>query len=80
MKKVVLAAFLASAGLIQAAHGDEMAGAVVAKGHSPFSRDDAGEQRLQLAAGFIGDIGSGSCPSGTERTPAGTCQPPFDFD
>ncbi|MBC3437069.1 hypothetical protein HU735_16750 [Pseudomonas sp. BW16M2] len=80
MKKVVLAALFASAGLIQAAHGDEMAGAVVAKGHSPFSRGAAAEQRLQLAAAYLGDTGYGACPEGTARTPAGNCQPPFDFD
>ena len=80
MKKVVLAAFLASAGLIQAAHGDEQASAVVAKAHSPFSRDDAAEQRLQLATAYLGDTGCGACPQGTARTPAGNCQPPFDFD
>ncbi|MBC3451794.1 hypothetical protein HU745_12100 [Pseudomonas mosselii] len=80
MKKAVLAAFLASAGLIQAAYGDELAGVVVAKAHSPFSRDDVAEQGLQLAAGYIGDIRYGSCPHGTARTPAGSCQAPFDFD
>jgi len=80
MKKVVLAAFFATAGLIQTAHGNELTGAVVAKVHSPFSRDDVTEQGLQLAAGYIGDIGYGSCPDGTARAPSGICQPPFDFD
>ncbi|MCU7238197.1 MULTISPECIES: hypothetical protein [Pseudomonas] len=80
MKKVVLAAFFATAGLIQTAHGNELASAVVAKAQSPFSRDDAAEQRLQLAAAYLGDTGYGACPKGTARAPAGNCQPPFDFD
>ncbi|MDH1628706.1 hypothetical protein [Pseudomonas mosselii] len=80
MKKAVLAAFFATAGLIQTAHGNELASAVAAKAHSPFSRDDAAEQRLQLATAYLGDTGDGACPQGTARTQAGNCQPPFDFE
>ena len=80
MKNVVLAALLTTAGLIQTAHGNELASAVVDNAQSPFSRDDAAEQRLQLAAAYLGDTGYGACPQGTARTPAGSCQPPFDFD
>ncbi|MEW9678266.1 hypothetical protein [Pseudomonas sp. TE50-2] len=78
MKKVVLAALLASASLTQIAYGNEPASS--AKDASPFFQSSSAEKTLQVAAAFIGDIGSGVCPDGTARTSAGNCQPPIEFD
>ncbi|MFJ4388857.1 hypothetical protein [Pseudomonas soli] len=78
MKKVVLAALLASASLTQLAYGNEPASSP--KGASPFFQSSSAEKTLQVAATFIGDIGAGACPAGTARTSAGNCQPPIEFD
>ena len=78
MKKVVLAALLASASLTQIAYGNEPASSP--KGASPFFQSNIVEKTLLVAATFVGDVGSGVCPAGTVRTPSGRCQPPFEFD
>ena len=78
MRKVVLAALLASASLTQIAYGNEPASAL--KSASPYFQSRDAEKALQVAAAFIGDIGSGTCPAGTARTSSGNCQPPIEFD
>ncbi|MFT0866603.1 hypothetical protein [Pseudomonas sp. CAM1A] len=78
MKKVVLAASLASASLAQIAYGNELTNSP--KGASPFFQSSIVEKTLQVAATFVGDVGSSVCPAGTARTPSGSCQPPFEFD
>ncbi|MBI6952852.1 hypothetical protein [Pseudomonas sp. CCOS 191] len=78
MKKVVSVALLVSASLTQIAYGNEPESSP--KGASPFFQSSIAQKTLQVAATFIGDVGSSVCPAGTARSSAGDCQPPIEFD
>ncbi|RII77737.1 hypothetical protein [Pseudomonas monteilii] len=66
MKKIAFITLLAAAGLVQIAHAN----------------DAVNSEQSQAGRGDIKSIGVPQipCPEGTYLTPAGDCQPGFDFD
>ncbi|MHA6159738.1 hypothetical protein [Pseudomonas sichuanensis] len=82
MRKIATFALLAAASVLQVAYGQEPTQRDVAEREaiSPFApRNAADADAVSIRLASIG-VPRMACPKGTLRTPAGHCQPAFDFD
>ncbi len=78
MKKIVLIALLTTVGLAQTAHADKPhePGIVLSEAPTTSSKKIQTDRVVTPRAG----IPIVECPEGTYLTPAGHCQPDFEFD
>ncbi len=81
MKNFVLIALLTAAGLVQVAHAEKLhqANVVVSETSTTTTTPSKKAQTDRVGTQSIGTPPD-SCPKGYYRTPAGDCQPDFQFD
>lgn len=78
MKKIAFITLLATAGLVQIAHGNERddAGPAVSETTASSTQQPEARRRTVRSVG----VPSTPCPEGTYLTEAGHCNPSFEFD